>query len=238
MAAGIRGFFMVWAMLSSAHAASAQHVVNDARTGGLQAFRRPPSSRIGDALAVSAAIREWVNAHKNKELTVSLAERDPAFGAYVGCPVGVLCDEAFDYRAFVYRGQGVQLRLSFDAAIAKEISLPLLQKHFSVASLSYSPEELAFANWSVWSSGNMVFRSGSPDLVISGFVDGRVQGEIKTEVTSIIGSQVGCAPNDAPMPPGCIVSATTKNKLRIKFDFPLPTGPLDCRGKDRPEFCG
>ena len=130
------------------------------------------------------------------------------------------------------------MRLSFAPKIAKEMSLQLLKEHFDVASVTYTPEELTFPNWSVDVGGNLAFRAGDDSVTFKGFHDGRVQGEIRGHIKHAVGYRQDCLNSDAPAPPGCSVSSEVHIPLLIAFDLPLPTGPMNCIGPNAPRTCG
>lgn len=182
---------------------------------------------------------EWAESHGGETLEIHLEG-----AAVIGCPIGVVCDENFDYRAFRFVDQGVRLRLSFDAVIAEEITLALLEEHFNVASLNYSPPELQTDRWSYHFGGDVALRADDAAVEFTAWEDGRAQGEIRTtlsglrgQLRDVEGANPECFMMGGSLPEECTIRIDVERPLVLSFDLALPTGTQDC-DSGRAEGCG
>ena len=167
----------------------------------------------------------WAQENEGETLEIQLDGE-----AEIACPQGVVCDENFDYRAFTVVQDGLRLRLSFDAALANEISLDLLEEHFNVASLNYAPPELQSEAWSFGLGGDVALRPEDNAVEFTGWEDGRAQGEIRTTLSGLRGRVVEsddanpeCFMMDTALPEECTVHSEVDVPLVVFFDLVLPT---------------
>ena len=182
---------------------------------------------------------EWVEANDGEPLEIHLETE-----AVVGCPVGVVCDENFDYRAFLVAEQGLRLRLSFDGVLATEITLELLEEHFNLVTLSYAPPEIQTSQWYYHVGRDVVLRAEDEAIQFTGWSDGRAQGEIQTTLSGLYGrllegegANPECFMMDTSLPEECTVQLDVEVPLVVTFDLAMPTGPQDCDQENSPG-CG
>ena len=193
---------------------------------------------------IQSHIDAWAEANGETPIEIHIDSDD----TYIGCPSLSVCDENYDYRAFIVASSGLNLRLSFDGALANEISLELLREYFSVASLLYRPPELDFDNWEVRLGGDVALRANDDAVEFTGWENGRSQGKIQTTLSGIYArvtedDTIGAAdPNcfviGAQVPDECTARADVSVPLVVTFDLPLATGTQDCSGSHQPKGCG
>lgn len=184
--------------------------------------------------------QDWAQANDGEPLEIQLSG-----SAVIGCPQSVVCDESFDYRAFLVAEQGLRLRLSFDGVLASAISLELLEEHFNVASLSYAPPELQSERWDFQLGGDVALRADEQAVTFTGWESGRAQGEIQITLSGLVGrvkeyedANPDCFMMDAPLPAECTVEADVEVPLHVTFDLELPTGTQDCQSSPSAPGCG
>ncbi|QRN96802.1 hypothetical protein JRI60_48820 [Archangium violaceum] len=193
---------------------------------------------------VQEQLESFADEQEGKERVIELRETDAARGLVIHCPLGVLCDEHYDYRHYSYDARGIYLSLSFEPVVVKDMTLESLRAH--AQHVSYELKEVEGLEATGWRIGarSVVHRVGQPDFQVrfTGLQDGRLKGEIRTTLVELVGRQTADAtcenpPQDAPMPDHCYASARANIPLRIVFDLPIQEGVLDCRDGQTPG-CG
>ena len=90
-------------------------------------------------------VNEWIKEHEN-EFIIDLT---PTEKWKIECPMGVVCDENYDYRLFTMKVGGNNFTLSFSPELATGISLEKLNNLVKYFSMHYSPIDLTKHGWEV-----------------------------------------------------------------------------------------
>lgn len=178
-----------------------------------------------------------------KTLRVEVFEPDPEEGLRVSCPVGVLCNRDFSYRAYSFRGDGLRLRFSFDASVVGDLRLASLRDNFEYANYSLAFESLSTRDWVVVDGTfDRVIRADSQRIEWLAFQDGRLQANIMGTIGKLRArsSSKDCRRvADGATPQVCDLTVEANIPFVIQLDVALePTGVLDCRDREVRDRCG
>ena len=91
------------------------------------------------------AVNEWINENE-KGLTLDLK---PTEHWKIQCPIGIVCDENYDYRMFTMKVGGNNFTLSFSPELATGITLEKLNSLVKYFTMHYSPIDLSEHGWEV-----------------------------------------------------------------------------------------
>jgi hypothetical protein len=108
----------------------------------------------------------------------------------IACPVGVRCDENFDYRAYYFNNTHFYFYISFDPNIINNYSLESFREYFNYLNFSiYFPERNTTNSEFLYSNITPVRQlnkyENNIEFTIDSYENGNIQGTIKGTITEI-----------------------------------------------------
>ena len=157
----------------------------------------------------------------------------------VSCPVGVLCDEHFDYWAV--RGGDTPVYISFEASVLRSFDRAGLQAALRHVSVGYTID--VGPQWQAVINPFYPFDVEQGGLTVERYAEGRIALTIAQDITHVYGQKLGdprChPPEDASMPEGCEIRRVDLSiPAIIRIELPIPSEGLDCRAGQADPACG
>jgi len=190
--------------------------------------------RVAPPSEVDRRLDAWLEAHaEGVEITIDSG------ALQVSCPVGVLCDENFDYWAV--RGGDTPVYISFEASVLRSFDREGLQAALRYVSVGHAID--VGAQWQAVINPFYPFHTEDGGMTVERYAEGRIALTIVQDITHVYGQKIGdpgChPPEDAGMPAGCEVRRVDLAiPAIIRIDLPIPSEALDCRAGQRSPACG
>ena len=189
--------------------------------------------------AAAGRILDAVLARHGGGLALKIAGAEPL---RISCPMGVRCDQDFDYRALTYSYShpdfDVFLYFSFDPRIIGNWNDDAVRERFAYVYHIIHVKELKSRGWDARLGFGQPYRKGDARIQFLGLQDGKLRLKLRSQALSARGVREGCAPMDAPMPPECQLKGRAAVPF-VSLDLALAVedGILDCTGASRREDC-
>lgn len=173
-------------------------------------------------------LNKWIE--KNKEGVI--LEINPDEQWEIQCPIGVVCDENYDYRMFILESEGNGFTISFEPELATGITLEKLNSLVKYFSMYYSPLDLSKKGWQVRVRlENDVIRSG---ISFTSWEDGESEVHINAafvsfELTNM--HDTDCLDSykmmDSSIKEGCVIRIAAKIPVEIVITAPMETNRVE-----------
>lgn len=188
-------------------------------------------------------MRVFAAENEGRTLHLSVHGSTPDAGLRVSCPVAVLCDADFDYRAYRGSWDGFSMYMSFSPDVIGHLDdLEAVREAFAYVNFDLGFPGLESGSWRVVEShaGFRIFRHGAPEVHIESVQGGRIQGTIVTTIDGLRAVDTSCAQMmDGPETPGCAASVSSAFNVEIDFDLALEDiAVLDCNAPENEDRCG
>lgn len=160
----------------------------------------------------------------------------------ISCPVNVLCDENYGYRAYSGNVPSLRFYASFESKIAKDLSASSIIKNFSYVSYRIYFPILNRGKWKLSSVFDSVLEKSSKDIKWQQRNDGKIQLTIVGKINEIWADldEPRCKTvDDAPDQPDCCASIPVDISYEIVVDRELENlVSLDCKDPKNHTRCG
>lgn len=192
------------------------------------------SPRPAPASEVDTLLDAWLSAHADGlEIVVD------AGALRVHCPIGIHCDENFDYWAV--KGGEPNVYISFEPGVLSRFDREGLQDALSYVNVRYRVE--LGPDWDVAINPFSPFRVEDGGMTVESYEGGILALTIEQPITHLYGAKTGDArcrpPADGAMPPGCAVSRSDLAlPVTIRIRLPIPSTGLDCTDGMSNPACG
>ena len=179
-------------------------------------------------------LNAWLEAHsEGVEITIDSGILQ------VSCPVGVLCDEHFDYWAV--RGGDPPVYISFEASVLRSFDQEGLQAALRHVNVGYTID--VGPQWQAVINPFYPFHVENGGMTVERYAEGRIALTIAQDITHVYGQKSGdpgChPPEDAGMPAGCEIHRVDLSiPAVIRIELPIPSEALDCRAGRADPACG
>jgi SH3-like domain-containing protein len=196
-------------------------------------------------IVLDTGVAGWARWYYDEEQYIDIAQpliinatnskNEPGF--QISCPENVICDEHFDYRAYMYRDNRVMIYLSFDPDVIGKSSYQSFVDNFNYANIwIYFPERATDSSTFYYQNRFPIRRLGQPNqdgviFEMISFKDNRLTGSFSGTITRITEQISSNDPNcyTGDVRGLCYREHAANIPFTINFDLTINNSPYAAR---------